>query len=73
MPLNLAQRARIATGLSQVRFATLLGISRSVVERWERGGMPTGAARALLRVIVDHPAIVTEVLSHSSEAGPPEG
>ncbi len=72
MALNLPQRARIATGLSQVRFATLLGVSRSVIERWERGGMPTGAAQALLRVIVDHPGIVIEVLTTDRVSGSDE-
>lgn len=66
--LNLPQRARVATGLSQVRFAELLGVSRSVIERWERGGTPSGAARALLRVIVDYPAIVMEVLAKPPKA-----
>jgi DNA-binding transcriptional regulator YiaG len=62
--LNLAQRARVATGLSQRQFAKLLGITPSVVCRWEAGRAPSGAALALLKVVVDHPGIVAATLQN---------
>lgn len=64
--LNLAQQARVATSLSQRRFATLLGVSPSVVSRWETGAAPSGPATALLKMIRDHPAKALETLG-----GPP--
>ncbi len=68
--LNLAQRARVATGLSQRKFAEMLGVSPSVVCRWEAGRPPSGAAHALLLVIVDYPALVAEVLAKSRGGDP---
>lgn len=61
--LNLAQQARVATGLSQRQFAKLLGVAPSVVCRWEAGRSPSGAALALLKVVISYPAVVTEVLT----------
>ena len=60
--LNLPQQARIAVGLSQRRFAELLGVSRSVVERWEAGKPPTGAAVALLKIVRERPEAVLDAL-----------
>jgi putative transcriptional regulator len=46
-------------GLSQQRFADLLGISRRTLENWEQGHRePTGAAKVLLRIAAKHPATV---------------
>jgi putative transcriptional regulator len=66
MPLNLAQRARVATGLSQRQFAKLLGISPSVICRWETGANPSGAAATLLRVIIEYPGVVLDVLEEKT-------
>jgi putative transcriptional regulator len=39
-------------GLSQNRFATLIGVSQRTLENWEQGRRhPTGPARALLRIV----------------------
>jgi DNA-binding transcriptional regulator YiaG len=48
-------------GLSQTRFARLLGISVRTLHHWEQGTRtPTGAARVLLRVTALHPKAVLE-------------
>ena len=67
--LNLAQQARVATGLSQRRFAKLLGVTPSLISRWETGSPPSGPALALLRVIRDHPATVLETLNPHNSKG----
>jgi DNA-binding transcriptional regulator YiaG len=48
-------------GLSQSRFAQLLGISVRTLHHWEQGSrMPSGAAQVLLRVAARHPEVVLE-------------
>jgi putative transcriptional regulator len=48
-------------GLSQSRFARLLGISIRTLHHWEQGTRtPSGAARVLLRVAALHPDAVLE-------------
>jgi putative transcriptional regulator len=48
-------------GLSQNRFARLLGISVRTLHHWEQGTrMPSGAAQVLLRVAARHPEAVLE-------------
>jgi len=48
-------------GLSQVRFARLLGISVRTLHHWEQGRRtPSGAARVLLRVATRHPEAVLD-------------
>jgi len=43
---------REKTGLSQTRFATLIGVSKRTLENWEQGRRhPTGPAKALLRIV----------------------
>ncbi len=39
-------------GLSQTRFAVLIGVSKRTLENWEQGRRhPTGPAKALLRIL----------------------
>lgn len=58
---NEVAAARAKLGLSQNRFAALLGISPSTLKNWEQGRRrPTGAAKVLLRVAKRHPRIVLE-------------
>jgi DNA-binding transcriptional regulator YiaG len=46
-------------GLTQQRFADLLGISRRTLENWEQGHRePTGAAKVLLRIAAKSPRTV---------------
>jgi putative transcriptional regulator len=43
---------REKTGLSQSRFASLIGVSKRTLENWEQGRRhPTGPAKALLRIL----------------------
>lgn len=43
-------------GVSQERFATIIGVSKRTVENWEQGRRhPTGAARSLLRIVEADP------------------
>ena len=60
--LTPAAQARANVGLSQSRFAALLGVSARTLQEWEQGRRePTGAARMLLRVAVAYPEILREV------------
>lgn len=44
-------------GVSQEKFAVILGVSKRTVENWEQGRRhPTGAARSLLRIVEADPA-----------------
>jgi putative transcriptional regulator len=50
-------------GLSQSKFAALMGISPATLRNWEQGRRkPEGSARVLLRVVARHPAAVLEVV-----------
>jgi len=52
------------TGLSQAKFAELLGIELATLRNWEQGRRgPTGPARALLRAIWKDPVGVIRALS----------
>ncbi len=43
-------------GVSQEKFATIIGVSKRTVENWEQGRRhPTGAARSLLRIVEADP------------------
>jgi putative transcriptional regulator len=56
-------RVRTRLGLSQARFASLLGISEDTVQNWEQGRrQPTGAAQVLLKVAARHPKAVLEAV-----------
>ncbi len=53
---------RQKTGLSQSRFATLLGVSVRTLQDWEQGRRtPSGAARTLLLVAHKNPMALLEV------------
>lgn len=55
--------ARARTGLSQARFAAVLGVSTRTLQEWEQGRRkPTGAARALLTIAVRRPRVFRELL-----------
>ena len=48
-------------GLSQTKFAALLGISVRTLQNWEQGRRhPQGPARILLRVAAKHPRAVLD-------------
>ena len=55
-------RTREKTGLSQARFAQLLGVSVRTLQDWEQGRRaPSGAARTLLMVAARNPQALLEV------------
>jgi len=50
-------------GLSQEKFAALLGISASTLRNWEQGRRkPDGPARVLIRVAATHPEAILEAV-----------
>lgn len=54
--------ARHATGLSQVEFARLLGVSKRTLQEWEQGRRtPSGAARTLIAIAERHPEFLREL------------
>ena len=54
-------RVRGRLGLSQTKFAKLLGISEDTLQNWEQGRrQPTGPAKVLLKVAARHPRIILE-------------
>lgn len=56
-------RVRNRLGLSQNKFARLLGISENTLQNWEQGRRkPGGAAKVLLKVAARHPQIILEVV-----------
>ncbi len=61
-PKTAAAKARVKTGLSQARFAALLGVSRRTLEQWEQGRRePSGAARTLIKIAELRPEVLKEV------------
>jgi putative transcriptional regulator len=55
-------RVRGRLGLSQSKFARLLGISTDTLQNWEQGRRePTGPAKVLLKIALKHPRLLLEV------------
>ena len=55
-------RVRGNLGLSQSKFAAILGISPDTIQNWEQGRRtPTGPAKVLLKIAVRHPEVLLEV------------
>jgi len=56
------QSIRKKTGLSQARFALLLGVSVRTLQDWEQGRRaPSGAARTLLLIAHKNPSALLDV------------
>jgi DNA-binding transcriptional regulator YiaG len=56
-------RVRGKLGLSQSKFAAILGISADTLQNWEQGRRtPTGPAKVLLRIAARHPEVLLEVV-----------
>ena len=59
---NMVAKARGKLGLSQSKFAHLLGISEDTLQNWEQGRRePTGPAKVLLKIAAKHPRVLLEV------------
>ena len=58
-------------GLSQPKFAALMGISVGTLRNWEEGRRkPEGSARVLLRVVERHPEAVLETVNSGVQGVP---
>jgi len=54
---------REAARISQAQFARLIGVNLRTLQNWEQHRtLPTGAARALLKIVASNPESATEVL-----------
>jgi putative transcriptional regulator len=61
-PRNDIVKVRGKLGLSQSKFAGVLGISADTLQNWEQGRrQPTGPARVLLKIATRHPKVLLEV------------
>ncbi len=57
------QKIRKRLGLSQSRFAAIIGVSVRTIQNWEQGRRhPEGPAKALLRVVDKDPEAVLHAL-----------
>lgn len=53
---------RMKSGLSQSRFASLLGVSVRTLQEWEQGRrQPSGAAKTLITIALKHPEVLAEL------------
>ena len=61
-PKNDIVKVRGKLGLSQSKFADVLGISADTLQNWEQGRrQPTGPAKVLLKIAIRHPKVLLEV------------
>lgn len=61
------QAIRDRYGLSQEKFAAMLGISVRTLQNWEQGRRkPHGPARVLLQVADEHPEAILDTLRKAS-------
>jgi putative transcriptional regulator len=60
--IPIAAAARAKTGLTQARFADLLGVSMRTLQEWEQGRRePSGPAKSLLLIALRHPEVLREL------------
>ncbi len=63
VPVSTVIEARTRTGLSQPRFAEVLGVSSRTLQEWEQGRRnPSGAARTLLMIAYRRPEAILEAM-----------
>ena len=64
-PESEVRKIREQYGLSQDKFATLMGISVATLRNWEQGRRkPEGPARVLLRVASKHPEALLDLATN---------
>ncbi len=64
VPISAIAEARNRSGMSQQRFAKLMGVSPRTVQEWEQGRRkPTGAARSLLAIAIRRPDVLGDVFA----------
>lgn len=60
-----ALEARMRSGLSQAKFASVLGVSARTLQEWEQGRRnPSGAARSLLAIAKKRPEVLRELFAN---------
>lgn len=56
--------ARVKSGLSQAKFAEMLGVSIRTLQDWEQGRRePSGAAKSLIRIAEARPDVLKDVFA----------
>ena len=56
--------ARVKSGLSQAKFAAMLGVSIRTLQDWEQGRRePSGAAKSLIRIAEERPDVLKQVFA----------
>ncbi len=64
-PESEVRKVREQYGLSQDKFANLMGISVATLRYWEQGRRkPEGPARVLLRVAATHPDALLDIITN---------
>lgn len=62
--LSAVAEVRAKSGMSQTRFAEVMGVSARTLQEWEQGRrQPSGAARSLLTIAAKRPDIIRELLA----------
>jgi putative transcriptional regulator len=56
------RKSRGKLGLSQSKFAAILGINAAMLQNWQQDRRsPTGLAKVLLKIVPRHPEVLLEV------------
>lgn len=67
VPVSPVVSARMKSGLSQPRFAALLGVSVRTLQEWEQGRrQPSGAAKTLIAIAQKRPELLKELAGQDS-------